>query len=85
MDLVSVITPYYKKKKFIKEAILSVLNQTYQNLEVFIIYDDESLDDLDYIKEITSEKPRALIYIDDNAYRFMNWKKTMIDLEEKYL
>ena len=40
---------------------------------------------IDYIKEITSEKPRALIYIDDNAYRFMNWEKTMIDLEEKYL
>ena len=52
MDLVSVITPYYKKKNFIKEAILSVLKQTYQNLEIFIIYDDESPDDLNFIKEI---------------------------------
>ena len=25
-----------------------------------------------YISEITSEKPRAIIYIDDNAYRFKN-------------
>jgi len=32
---------------------------------------------LDYIDEITSEKPRALIYIDDNGYRFHSWSKTM--------
>ena len=37
---------------------------------------------LDYIDEITSEKPRAKIYIDDNGYRFDNWKKTLIDIEE---
>ena len=63
MDLVSVITPYYKKKKFIKESILSVLNQTYQNLEIFIIYDDESLDDLSYIKEIKSLDKRINLII----------------------
>jgi ribonucleotide monophosphatase NagD (HAD superfamily) len=28
---------------------------------------------LQYIAEITSEKPRAILYIDDNAYRFENW------------
>ena len=63
MDLVSVITPYYKKKNFIKEAILSVLNQTYQNLEIFIIYDDECTDDLDYIKEIKSLDKRINLII----------------------
>ena len=36
MDLVSVIIPYFKKKNFIKESILSVINQTYQNLEIFM-------------------------------------------------
>jgi hypothetical protein len=32
---------------------------------------------LKYFKEITSDKPRALIYIDDNGYRFDNWKNTL--------
>ena len=32
---------------------------------------------LDYVSEITSEKPRAFLYIDDNAYRFINWKNTL--------
>ncbi len=28
-----------------------------------------------YIKEVTSEKPRALYYIDDKGIRFENWNK----------
>ena len=32
--------------------------------------------------EITSEKPRAKIYIDDNGYRFESWEKTLNDIEE---
>ena len=32
---------------------------------------------LDCVNEITSEKPRAILYIDDNAYRFENWIDTI--------
>jgi len=32
---------------------------------------------LRYVAEITSEKPRAILYIDDNAYRFENWEETL--------
>lgn len=31
---------------------------------------------LQHISEVTAEKPRAIIYIDDNAYRFSNWGDT---------
>jgi len=40
--------------------------------EWFIKYDI-----LKYIKNITSEKPRAELYIDDNGYRFENWDDTL--------
>lgn len=33
---------------------------------------------LHLIKEITCEKPIAELYIDDNGYRFNNWKDTLI-------
>ena len=30
-----------------------------------------------YVDEITCEKPRAQIYIDDKGYHFQNWKDTL--------
>ena len=32
---------------------------------------------LQFVAEVTAEKPRAILYIDDNAYRFKNWKETL--------
>lgn len=32
---------------------------------------------LEYIDDITCEKPRAELYIDDNGYRFENWDNTL--------
>ena len=29
-----------------------------------------------YIKDVVVEKPRAVLYIDDKAFRFENWVKT---------
>ena len=46
MPSVSVIIPYYKKINYIKKTINSVLNQTFQDFEIILIYDDDILDDL---------------------------------------
>ena len=48
MDLLTVVIPYFKE--FIKQTLKSVLKQTYKNLEIFIIYDDENKEDLPFIK-----------------------------------
>ena len=50
-DLVSIIIPYYRKKKYILKTINSILNQSYNYFEVIIIYDDENLSDLSYLEE----------------------------------
>ena len=49
--LVSIIIPYYKKKKFFKETISSINNQKYKDYEVIIIYDDEDTSELDFVKK----------------------------------
>ena len=51
MDLVTVIIPYYKKKKYIARTIKSVIAQSYKNIEIIIIYDNETDTDLNYIKK----------------------------------
>ena len=50
MPLVSVIMPYYKKIDFVKNSINSVLNQSFQNFELILIYDDTNLADLEIIE-----------------------------------
>ena len=30
-----------------------------------------------YVKEVTAEKPRACLYIDDKGFRFINWVDTL--------
>lgn len=44
--LISVIIPVYNREKFIKESMISVINQTYKNFEL-IIYNDGSTDKTD--------------------------------------
>ena len=66
MNLVSVIIPYYKKKLFIRSAIESILNQTYQNFEIIIIYDDKDHEDLNFIEELVALDDRIKLIINEN-------------------
>ena len=46
MKLVSIIIPYFKKKQYLYKTVCSAINQTYSNIEILIIYDDEDRTDL---------------------------------------
>ncbi len=59
----SVVIPYYKKKKYLKKTIQSVLNQTYQKFEIIIVYDDDSKEDLKFVKKIKKLDKRIKLYI----------------------
>ena len=41
----------------------------------------EKHDLMKFVSEITAEKPRAVVYIDDKGIRFTNWKDAISDLE----
>ncbi|MDI3501380.1 MAG: hypothetical protein PWP22_1151 [Thermoanaerobacter sp.] len=38
-DLVSIIIPAYNAERFIRRCIISMLNQTYPNIEIIVVYD----------------------------------------------
>ncbi|PPR34868.1 MAG: UDP-Glc:alpha-D-GlcNAc-diphosphoundecaprenol beta-1,3-glucosyltransferase WfgD [Alphaproteobacteria bacterium MarineAlpha6_Bin3] len=56
---VSVIIPTYNRKFFLINAINSVLNQTYQNLELIIIDDGSSDKTAEYVKK---KYPKVRVY-----------------------
>ena len=58
MKLVSIIIPYYKKKRYIKQTLQSILRQKYKNFEILIIYDDNNTEDLLLIKELKEKDNR---------------------------
>ena len=65
MEIISVIMPYHKKRHYVKESIKSVLDQTYKNFEIIIIYDDEDKSDLNYIKNIENSDKRISLIVND--------------------
>lgn len=64
--LVSVILPAYNHEKFVADAIESVLNQTYQNIE-FLVADDASTDKTAEIMKRYSEHFAGEYYFDENT------------------
>ena len=59
----SIILPYYKKRKFIKETLNSIINQSFNNHELILVYDQKNLEDLRYIKKILKKKIKYKIII----------------------
>ena len=36
-----------------------------------------------YVSKVTSEKPRAIAYIDDKAIQFTDWKQSLQELKQR--
>ena len=56
--LVSVVIPYYRKQFFFEKTIKSILNQSYKNFEIILIYDDTNLKELNFLKKIKKSLQR---------------------------
>lgn len=66
--LVSVIIPTYNRADIIEPSIRSVMNQTYQHLEI-IISDDQSTDDTKELVKRLSEEDSRITYVMNNGVK----------------
>jgi len=82
--LVSVIIPAYNCEKFIRQSLDSIINQTYQNLEI-IVSDDASKDKTRKIID-GYEDPRIKRFHNDyNLGYLKTWNKLMEEATGEYI
>lgn len=75
--LISVLMPAYNSELYIAEAIKSILNQSYQNIEL-IIFDDGSTDNTRRVIESFSDS-RIVKMLSDKNYGVVRARNEMID------
>lgn len=63
---VSVIIPAYNAEKYIEECVLSVLGQSYQNLEVIVVNDGSSDSTLSILLNMQKRFPSMAVFSKDN-------------------
>lgn len=61
MDLVSIIVPIYNAEKYLEECIESILNQTYENIEVILVNDGSTDNSLSICKKYKKNDDRIVI------------------------
>ena len=54
-NLVSVVIPVYNSEKYLEECLDSILNQTYENIEIIVIDDGSEDSSLDILKKYSSK------------------------------
>lgn len=65
-ELVSVLIPMYNSEKYIKECILSILKQTYKNIEVVVMNDGSVDKSEEIVNELAKMDSRIKLYKKEN-------------------
>ncbi len=65
LPIVSIIIPVYNSAEFLQQAIESILNQSYKNLEIIFVYDESKDLSLDILNKYSKEDNRILIKYGD--------------------
>lgn len=65
--LISIIIPVYNAEKYLAECLVSVINQTYQNLEVILINDGSNDSSLQIAQAFQQKDARLKVISQDNA------------------
>ncbi len=59
--LISVIMPVYNSQQYVKAAVNSIVEQTYENIEIICVNDCSTDDSLSVLKELAAEDSRIIV------------------------
>ena len=83
--MISVVMPVYNGEKFLKEAIESILNQTYKDFEFLIVYDESTDGTLSIIQEFQEKDARVVLINGDKEGISGALNKGIIEAKGKYI
>ncbi|MBL7897068.1 MAG: glycosyltransferase family 2 protein, partial [Crocinitomicaceae bacterium] len=63
IKLVSIIIPCYNSEKYIRETVLSVINQTYENIEILCVDNGSTDGTLKILNTLKSDFPQIQLLI----------------------
>jgi len=72
MNLVSVVIPSYNHSCYIKQAVESVLGQSYQNVELIVIDDGSTDNSLEYLQSVKDERYKLIKQKNTGAHTAIN-------------
>ena len=71
-NLVSVIIPSYNHEKYVLEAVNSVLNQSYSEIELIVIDDGSKDQSVEYLKQIKDSRFQLVVQENQGAHVAIN-------------
>lgn len=71
-ELISIIIPIYNSEEYIEKTILSVINQTYQNLEIILVNDGSTDNTLNIISKYKDPRIRLITTTHKNVSHARN-------------
>ncbi|PSR52056.1 hypothetical protein AHMF7605_00240 [Adhaeribacter arboris] len=76
VDLVTVCIPVYNGEKYLRECLLTVLNQTYKAIEIVVVDDGSTDNSVNIINEFQEIDTRIKLFINEqNLGLVKNWQK----------
>ena len=80
--LVSVIIPVYNVEKFVEQAIVSIIKQTYKNLEIIVIDDGSSDATYQIVANLATQDPRIKLYKNERNLKIVKTLNRALSLAQ---
>ena len=80
--LVSVIIPVYNVEKFVEQAIVSIIDQTYKHLEIIVIDDGSSDATYQIVADLAIQDPRIRLYKNERNLKIVKTLNRALSLAQ---